>query len=124
MLRVLENFIRGMTRLVDRTTAAQLAEALEQYEAANSNADPKSGARQKRRSAEVIDELQTQIRMYVRNHPGERSEEIRTGLGLSPGAITLPLRKLVADGVLEMVGDRRWAQYYLRKRKQTAGRAR
>ena len=49
---------------------------------------------------------------YVTANPGQRMEHIARELGLATPELTLPVRKLLADGKLRVEGQKRATQYY------------
>jgi hypothetical protein len=51
---------------------------------------------------------------YVREHPGERSENVRAALGVTRSQMQVLVKKLLADGKLRGEGNRRATRYFLR----------
>jgi predicted transcriptional regulator len=49
---------------------------------------------------------------YVTANPGQRMEHIARELGLATPEMTLPVRKLLADGKISVDGQKRATQYY------------
>jgi hypothetical protein len=68
----------------------------------------------RRRTSEDVDALGRRIVAIVRTHPGLRIAELGARLGTTPRALARPLRKLVAEGVLEPRGQRRATTYVAR----------
>jgi predicted DNA-binding transcriptional regulator len=48
---------------------------------------------------------------FVEKHPGLRVEEINRALGTETRELALPIRRLVATGILRMQGQKRGARY-------------
>ncbi|MEZ4367732.1 MAG: hypothetical protein R2939_15865 [Kofleriaceae bacterium] len=79
----------------------------------------------KRSPAELV-QLQDRMIEFIGKHPGLRIEQINRELGTNTADLALPLRKLVADGVLRTEGSRRATKYFpgSGQRRQAAKRGR
>ncbi len=58
--------------------------------------------------AKLVDELAA----HIQAHPGQRMEGIRAALGLSRAALNLPLHRLLKDGRVRTVGQKRGTEYF------------
>lgn len=73
-----------------------------------------SAARPKgaKRPADEIDKLKDTVHNHIKEHPGERIEQINAHLGTRTSDLSLPLKKLIADGAVRTEGDRRATKYF------------
>jgi hypothetical protein len=69
-------------------------------------------ARIVRRSTEALEQTGASLLDYVREHPGQRSEDIATALGSDTKAIRKPMQTLLAERKLKTTGARRGMRYY------------
>ncbi len=53
-----------------------------------------------------------QLEKFVREHPGERIEQIARSLGVASRELALPARKLLADRRLRTEGQKRATRYF------------
>jgi len=72
---------------------------------------PRGGRGAKRTSAD-IEEMSQRVVSFVKANPGLRIEQINKELGTTTKDLALPIRKLVADGVLTSKGQKRSTAYY------------
>jgi len=49
---------------------------------------------------------------FIQRNPGLRVEQINSELGTTTRDVALPLRKLMADGVIRTEGEKRSTQYF------------
>jgi hypothetical protein len=70
------------------------------------------GRRGGKRTAEEIAQMADAFLAHVTANPGQRMEHIARELGLATPELTLPVRKLLADGKLRVEGQKRATQYY------------
>lgn len=77
------------------------------------NGDSALGKGEKR-SAEAIEAFQTQFVEFVKKNPGLRIEQINKELGTTTKQLQLPIRKLIADGVIKVKGEKRASCYFTR----------
>jgi hypothetical protein len=71
------------------------------------------GRRGGKRTADEIAQMADSFLAYVTANPGQRMEHIARELNLATPELTLPVRKLLADGKLRVEGQKRATQYYL-----------
>ena len=72
---------------------------------------PRGGGRPKRSAAD-LESLSSNVVEFVRANPGLRMEEINKQLGTTTKDLALPVRRLVADGVISTKGQRRSTKYF------------
>ncbi|MBA3818425.1 MAG: DNA-binding protein [Deltaproteobacteria bacterium] len=65
-----------------------------------------------KRTGDELDQLADSFVEYVRANPGLRIEQINKQLGTSTKELALPIRKLLADGVLKAKGKKRSTAYF------------
>jgi hypothetical protein len=70
------------------------------------------GRRGGKRTAAEIAQMADAFLAHVTANPGQRMEHIAKELGLPTPELTLPVRKLLADGKLRVEGQKRATQYY------------
>jgi hypothetical protein len=70
------------------------------------------GGRGAKRTAADLEVLSEKFASFVKANPGLRIEEINKQLGTSTKDIALPIRKLIADGVISTKGQKRSTTYF------------
>jgi hypothetical protein len=65
-----------------------------------------------KRTAVEIAQMADAFLAHVTSNPGQRMEHIARELGLPTPELTLPVKKLLADGKLRVEGQKRATQYY------------
>ncbi len=70
------------------------------------------GRRGGKRTADEIAKMADAFLTHVTANPGQRMEHIAKELGLPTPELTLPVKKLLADGKLRVEGQKRATQYY------------
>jgi hypothetical protein len=70
------------------------------------------GRRGGKRTAAEIAQMADAFLAHVTANPGQRMEHIARELGLATPELTLPVKKLLADGKLRVEGQKRATQYY------------
>ncbi|HWN68389.1 MAG TPA: hypothetical protein VNM90_12185 [Haliangium sp.] len=65
-----------------------------------------------KRTADEISQMADSFLVHVTANPGQRMEHIAKELGLATPELTLPVRKLLADGKLRVEAQKRATQYY------------
>jgi len=65
-----------------------------------------------KRAPADIDRLRDQFVAFVTKNPGLRIEQINAQLGTTTKDLALPVRKLIADGVIKTKGTRRSTAYF------------
>jgi hypothetical protein len=65
-----------------------------------------------KRTPEEVAAAAERITSYVRQHPGQRLEQIAAGLGTASHDLKLPVIKLLASKTLRKTGEKRGTQYF------------
>ena len=65
-----------------------------------------------KRTADELDQLADAFVEFVTKNPGLRIEQINKQLGTSTKDLALPIRKLLADGVIKAKGKKRSTAYF------------
>ena len=65
-----------------------------------------------KRTAEELEQLADSFVEFVKGNPGLRIEQINKQLGTSTKDLALPIRKLLADGVIKAKGKKRSTAYF------------
>lgn len=76
---------------------------------------PRGGRGAKRTSAD-IEAMSRQVVAFVKANPGLRIEQINKELGTVTKHLALPIRKLLAEGVITSKGQKRSTTYYAGKK--------
>jgi hypothetical protein len=76
---------------------------------------PRGGRGGKRTPAD-LEALSEQVGSFVKANPGLRIEQINKQLGTTTKDLALPIRKLVADGVISTKGQKRSTTYFAGKK--------
>lgn len=73
-----------------------------------------SGRRPKgaKRPQDEIAKLRDMVFAFIKDNPGQRIEQINGQLGTRTSDLSLPLKKLIADGAVRTEGDRRATKYF------------
>jgi len=74
------------------------------------------GGRGAKRTAADLDALSERVETFVKANPGLRIEQINKELGTTTKDLALPIRKLIADGVINAKGQKRSTTYFPGKR--------
>ena len=74
------------------------------------------GGRGAKRTAADLDALCERVATFVKATPGLRIEQINKELGTTTKDLALPIRKLIADGVINAKGQKRSTTYFAGKR--------
>jgi hypothetical protein len=72
----------------------------------------KSAMKGGKRTPEQVQADAERIASYVRQHPGQRLEQIAAGLGSVSQDLKLPVIKLLASKTLRKTGEKRGTQYF------------
>jgi len=108
-----EAFVAEITELARAAAYQTLSSALDSPIAIGGGAAPMlRGRRGGKRTAEEIAQMADAFLAYVTANPGQRMEHIARELGLATPELTLPVKKLLADGKLRVEGQKRATQYY------------
>ena len=65
-----------------------------------------------KRTSDELEDLSDKFVEYVKGNPGLRIEQINKTLGTSTKDLQLPIRKLIAEGVVKVKGQKRSTQYF------------
>ena len=76
------------------------------------------GGRGAKRTAADLEALSSSVATFVKAKPGLRIEEINRELGTTTKELALPIRKLIADGVVTAKGQKRSTKYFPGRRAQ------
>jgi hypothetical protein len=123
---VIEGFVAQITELARRAAISTLQSAFSgrggggngnqgsamPATAKRSLSRPRGGGRSKRSAAD-LESLSSKAVEFVQANPGLRIEEINTQLGTTTKDLALPVRRLVAEGVISTKGQRRSTTYFL-----------
>jgi hypothetical protein len=71
-----------------------------------------SRAKGAKRDPAEIAKLTDRLSQYVKEHPGQRIEQIASGIGVPTKELTLPAKKLIAAKQLKTKGQKRATQYF------------
>jgi hypothetical protein len=72
----------------------------------------KSAMKDGKRTPEEVAAAAERIASYVRQHPGQRLEQIAAGLGSPSEELKLPVIKLLGSKTLRKTGEKRGTQYF------------
>lgn len=67
-----------------------------------------------KRSATELDALTVQLRAYIARNPGQRIEQIGKAMGVATKDLSLPVKKLIANGKLKTRGQKRATAYFVK----------
>jgi hypothetical protein len=103
-----EAFVAEITELARAAAYQTLSSALEggQLVSGRSATPIPRGRRGGKRTANEIAQMADAFLAHVTANPGQRMEHIARELGLATPELTLPVRKLLADGKLRVEGRR------------------
>jgi hypothetical protein len=110
-----EAFVAEITELARAAAYEALSSALDQGPLPGGRgAIALAGGRKGgKRTAEEIAQMADAFLAYVNANPGQRMEHIAKELNLATPELTLPVKKLLADGKIRVEGQKRATQYYL-----------
>ena len=74
------------------------------------------GGRGAKRSAADLEALSERFASFVKSSPGLRIEQINKELGTTTKDLALPIRKLIADGIVAAKGQKRSTTYFAGKK--------
>jgi hypothetical protein len=108
-----EAFVAEITELARAAAYQALSGALDSPIAVGGGMAPMlRGRRGGKRTADEIAQMADAFLAHVTTNPGQRMEHIAKELGLATPELTLPVKKLLADGKLRVEGQKRATQYY------------
>ena len=123
MNHVVQGFVTQITELARRAAIGTLESAFGGH-AGRTNASQlllaggkaaagrPRGGRSAKRTAADLEALSSQATTFVKANPGLRIEQINKELGTTTKDLALPIRKLIADGVLTAKGQKRSTKYF------------
>ena len=126
MNRTVQSFVAQITELARRAAidtlesafggrAARSPAATATTTAATTPVVARAGrprARGAKRSPEDLEALSEQLGSFVKANPGLRIEQINKQLGTTTKDLALPIRKLIAAGVISSKGQKRSTTYF------------
>lgn len=109
-----EAFVSEITELARAAAYQALNSALDQSHGAGGRGPALAlgGRKGGKRTAEELAQMADAFLAYVSANPGQRMEHIAKELGLATPELTLPVKKLLADGKISVDGQKRATQYY------------
>jgi hypothetical protein len=108
-----EAFVAEITELARAAAYQALSGALDTPIASGRGATMAlRGRKGGKRTADEIAQMADAFLAHITANPGQRMEHIAKELGLPTPELTLPVRKLLADGKLRVEGQKRATQYY------------
>lgn len=124
MNHVVQGFVAQITELARRAAIGTLesafgsragrangAQALAMLGGRGAPGRPRGGRGAKRTAAD-LEALSSQVASFVKAKPGLRIEEINKELSTTTKDLALPIRKLIADGILTAKGQKRSTKYF------------
>jgi hypothetical protein len=129
MNRTVQGFVAQITELARRAAINTLESAFGERAARGSSSStavavaassgrvgrPRGGRGAKRTAAD-LEALSERVATFVKATPGLRIEQINKELGTTTKDLALPIRKLIADGVINAKGQKRSTTYFPGKR--------
>jgi hypothetical protein len=121
MNQVVDEFVAQVTELARRAALNTLEATFVSHGAGHAStvAPPRGAApvgrprgRGAKRTAEDLDALSSKFASFVKSHPGLRIEQINKELGTTTKDLALPIRKLVAEGMISAKGKKRSTAYF------------
>jgi hypothetical protein len=109
-----EAFVAEITELARAAAYQTLSSALDggQLVSGRGATPILRGRRGGKRTGDEIAQMADAFLAHVTANPGQRMEHIARELGLATPELTLPVKKLLADGKLRVEGQKRATQYY------------
>jgi hypothetical protein len=108
-----EAFVAEITELARAAAYQALSGALDTPIASGRGATMAlRGRKGGKRTADEIAQMADAFLVHVTANPGQRMEHIAKELGLATPELTLPVKKLLAEGKLRVEGQKRATQYY------------
>jgi hypothetical protein len=122
MNQVVDGFVAQVTELARRAALNTLEATFASHGAgrAPTVAPPRgpvpvavgrSRGRGAKRRPEDLEALSNQFASFVKSHPGLRIEQINKELGTTTKELALPIRKLIAEGLISAKGKKRSTTY-------------
>lgn len=117
MNHIVERFVQDITEIARRAAVDTLQAAFgprtvkSRRAALVSPVGRPRGRRGEKRTSEEIETLSQRFVSFVMRNPGLRVEQINKGLGTTTKDLVLPIRKLIAEGVIRAKGQKRSTTY-------------
>jgi hypothetical protein len=122
MNQVVDGFVAQITELARRAALNTLEATFASHGAGRTPtvAPPRGaaptgrprGGRGAKRRPEDLEALSNQFASFVKSHPGLRIEQINKELGTTTKDLALPIRKLIAEGLVSAKGKKRSTAYF------------
>jgi hypothetical protein len=120
MNRVVQGFVAQITDLARRAAIDTLESALKgsiggrggRGGATSFSSAGRGRGKGIKRTSDELEDLSDKFVEYVKANPGLRIEQINKSLGTSTKDLQLPIRKLIAEGVVKVKGQKRSTQYF------------
>ena len=130
MNRTVQGFVTQITELARRAAITTLESAFNGRPSSNgaalvapalasagvARAGRARGGRGAKRTAADLEALSEKFASFVKANPGLRIEQINKELGTTTKDLALPIRKLIADGVVSAKGQKRSTTYFAGKK--------
>lgn len=112
--RLVDNFVSQVTELARLAAMESIENALGRTRGRGAGISTVrlSRGRGAKRTADELAKLGDQFAAYVAKNPGQRIEQINKQLGTTTKDLQLPIRKMIADGILKVKGKKRSTQYF------------
>ena len=126
MNRTVQGFVTQITELARRAAITTLESAFNGRPSSNgaalvapalasagvARAGRARGGRGAKRTAADLEALSEKFASFVKANPGLRIEQINKELGTTTKDLALPIRKLIAEGVISAKGKKRSTTYF------------
>lgn len=118
MNRVVQGFVAQITDLARRAAIDTLESALKggskggRGGAGSFSSAGRGRGKGIKRTSDELEDLSDKFIEYVKDNPGLRIEQINKTLGTSTKDLQLPIRKMIAEGVIKVKGQKRSTQYF------------
>jgi hypothetical protein len=130
MNRTVQSFVTQITELARRAALTTLESAFSGRPSSNGAAvvspvmasagiarvGRARGGRGAKRTAADLEMLSEKFASFVKTNPGLRIEQINKELGTTTKDLALPIRKLIADGIVSAKGQKRSTTYFAGKK--------
>ena len=105
----IDEFVADITELARHHAVQTLAAAIGVSEPGARSGG--NGGRKKRSPGE-LERLQDRLAEHIKANPGEKMQDIAARFDVAPRDLTLPMKKLIADGEVRTEGQRRATRYF------------
>ncbi len=114
MQKLVEQFVGELSELYRRA----VTDALGGGNGARRGGGRSGRGKGEKRSSDELEGLADRFVEYVHKNPGLRIEQINRELGTSTKDLALPIRKLIAEGIIKGKGEKRSRQYFASEAKR------